>query len=176
MNARTLIRLLAYAIAIGAAIDPQIRSARPAPLAVALREPSGSLAQNPSRASGAHQAAKVRARLESAMPGALAINATGRATRARCRWPPARSVSAPCERAGVLRCARQGAGAGRSSRLGHQSSIRSAGLVGDCFRGGRWARLDDGLDVRSCSREQRHRGRSRRSTSGAEATSGSPPV
>ena len=76
MNARTLIRLLAYAIAIGAAIDPQIRSATSAPLAVALREPSGSLAQNLSRASAATQAAKVRARLDSAMPGALAINAT----------------------------------------------------------------------------------------------------
>jgi len=76
MNARTLIRLLAYAIAIGAAIDPQIQSATPAPLAVALREPSGSLAQNLSRASAATQAAKVRARLDSAMPGALAINAT----------------------------------------------------------------------------------------------------
>ena len=76
MNARTLMRLLAYAIATGAALDPQIRSPRPAPLAVALREPSGSLAQNLSRASAATQAAKVRARLDSAMPGALAINAT----------------------------------------------------------------------------------------------------
>ena len=77
MNARTLMRLLAYAIAMGAAIDPQIRSARPAPLAVALREPSGSLARNSSTTNGATEAAAaIRARLESAMPGALAINAT----------------------------------------------------------------------------------------------------
>ena len=114
MNARTLIRLLAYAIAIGAAIDPQIQSATPAPLAVALREPSGSLAQNLSRASAATQAAKVRARLDSAMPGALAINATAepravvvvgprlkrrrslRAGRCPSFFPP-RSRRRPCE-------------------------------------------------------------------------------
>ena len=89
---------------------------RPAPLAVALREPSGSLAQNPSRATGAHQAAAGSCPARVCDAGGARDQRDGRATRARCRWLPARSVSAPCERAGVLRCARQGAGAGRSSR------------------------------------------------------------
>ena len=73
MKATSIIRCLAYAVAVTAALDPPLRSNRLVPIAVSLREPNGALALNVPMAD---QAGAVRAALESAMPGDVAINTT----------------------------------------------------------------------------------------------------
>jgi hypothetical protein len=73
MKATSIIRCLAYAVAVTAALDPPLRSNRLVPIAVSLREPNGALALNVPMA---NQAGAVRAALESAMPGDVAINTT----------------------------------------------------------------------------------------------------
>ena len=64
------VRWLAYAVAFAAIIDPSWRIHRPAPLTIAVREPEGALAASV----GSTPGTILRARLESAMPGTVAIN------------------------------------------------------------------------------------------------------
>jgi hypothetical protein len=67
-------RSLACVVAIAAAIDPQVRFGRPVPVAVSLRDSSGVLAPDPAASTASAETAALRARLEAAMPGAVAIN------------------------------------------------------------------------------------------------------
>src|SRR6478735_9626199 len=66
---RTVLRLVACAIALAAVIDPAFRSMRPGPLPVTLRASDGRLVP-----AADAPGSSLRRRLGEAMPGALAIN------------------------------------------------------------------------------------------------------
>jgi hypothetical protein len=74
MSGTGVMRGLALAIAIAAAIDPPVRMARSAPLPVALRTPSGLLVPAGESSSVPAEARAVRALLAAELPGTLAIN------------------------------------------------------------------------------------------------------
>jgi hypothetical protein len=81
MSASAVLRSLACAIAVAAAVDFPVRVGRPAPVTVSLRDPTGALARDPGVSAEPADAIALRSRLAAAMPDALAIN-TGAEPRA----------------------------------------------------------------------------------------------
>jgi hypothetical protein len=75
MNGVVVMRGLACAMAVAAAIDPSVRLATPAPLSIAVRASSGALVSTDGTSGIPAEARDLRARIEAAMPGSLAINA-----------------------------------------------------------------------------------------------------